>query len=136
LEINMTTSPYKDSALAQFIAKRVLELRPKTQADIASEAGFVNGNYLSMLKAGNSKLALDRVPALAIALVCDPALLMRLALEQTVGSTAAIALQEILGTPVSANERLWLAEIRDAAGNIDPRPTARARATIRGLFGK
>ncbi|MDP3262093.1 MAG: XRE family transcriptional regulator [Tabrizicola sp.] len=132
----MSADPCKDSDLAQFIAKGVLELRPKMQADIAAEAGFVNGNYLSMLKAGNSKLALDRVPALAAALECDPALLMRLALEQAVGSTAALALREILGTPVSANERLWLAEIRDAAGQIDPRPTARARATIRGLFGK
>jgi transcriptional regulator with XRE-family HTH domain len=136
MESEMSTAPYRDSDLAQFIAKRVLELRPKTQADIASEAGFVNGNFLSMLKAGNSKLALDRVPALAAALECDPALLMRLALEQAVGSTAAQALQEILGTPVSADERLWLAEIRDAAGNIDPRPTARARATVRGLFGR
>ena len=132
----MSTIPFKKSALAQFIAKRVLELRPKTQADIATEASFVNANYLLMLKSGTTKLALDRVPALATALVCDSALPMLLALEQAVGSTAAPALQEILGTPVSANERLWQAEIPDAAGNIDPRPTARARAAIRGLFGK
>jgi transcriptional regulator with XRE-family HTH domain len=136
MESDMSTTPYKNSDLAQFITKRVLELRPRTQAEIAAEGGFVNANYLSMLKTGNSKLALDRVPALATALECDPALLMRLALEQAVGSTAAQALQEILGTPVSANERLWLAEVRDAAGNIDPRPTSRARAAIRGLFGK
>ena len=83
----------------------------------------MNGNFLSMLKAGNSKLALDRDPTQAAALECDPALLMRLELEQAVGSTAALALQEIRGTPVSANERLWLAEIREAAGNIDPRST-------------
>jgi homogentisate 1,2-dioxygenase len=49
---------------------------------------------------------------------------MRRALEQAVGPTAAQALQEILGTPVSANERRWLVEIRDAAGTVDPRPTA------------
>lgn len=132
----MSTAPYRDSDLAHFIAKRVLELRPKTQADIAIGAGFVNANCLSMIKASNSKLALDRVPVLATALECDPPLLMRRALDQAVGSTAAQALQETLGTPVSANERLWLAGIRDASGHIDPRPTARARATIRGLFGK
>ncbi len=132
----MATAPHRETELARFVTKRILELRPKTQAEIAIEAGFVNANYLSMVKAGNSKLALDRVPALADALECDPALLMRLALEQAVGSTASQALQEILGTPVSANERLWLAEIRDAAGTVDPRPTARGRATIRGLFGK
>lgn len=61
----MSTAPCKDSDLAQSISKRVPALRPKTQADIAVEAGFVNGNFLSMLKAGNSKLALDRAPARA-----------------------------------------------------------------------
>jgi hypothetical protein len=59
----MCTTPYKDSDLAQFIARCVLELRPKTQSDFAADSGFVNGNFLSMLKAGNSKLALDRLPA-------------------------------------------------------------------------
>ena len=89
-----------------------------------------------MVKTGVSKLAIDRVPALAQALECDPAYLMRLALEQEVGSTASKALVEILGTPVSANERLWLSDIRDASGNSDPRPTTRARTAIRSVFGK
>jgi transcriptional regulator with XRE-family HTH domain len=132
----MATTPFANSALARFVSKRILELRPKSQTEIAAEAGFPNANFLSMLKTGVSKLAIDRVPALAQALECDPAFLMRLTLEQEVGSTAARALVEILGTPVSANERLWLAEIRDASGNTDPRPTTRARTAIRSVFGK
>ena len=59
----MSTTPYKDSDLAQFIARCVLELRPKTQSGFAADCGFVNRNFLSTLKAGNSKLALDRLPA-------------------------------------------------------------------------
>lgn len=132
----MATTPFRDSELARYVGKRILELRPKTQGEIAAEAGFANANYASMVKNGTSKLALDRVPALAKALECDPAYLMRLALEQSVGSTGAKALVEILGTPVSANERLWLQEIRDASGNADPRPTTRARSAIRAIFGK
>jgi hypothetical protein len=132
----MATTPFKDSELAHFVSKRILELRPKSQTEIAAEAGFPNANFLSMVKTGVSKLAIDRVPALALALECDAAYLMRLTLEHEVGSTAAKALVEILGTPVSANERLWLAEIRDASGNSDPRPTARARTAIRSVFGK
>lgn len=132
----MATTPFKDSALARFVSKRILELRPKSQTEIAAEAGFPNANFLSMVKTGVSKLAIDRVPALAQALECDAAYLMRLVLEQEVGSTAAKALVEILGTPVSVNERLWLAEIRDASGNTDPRPTARTRTAIRSVFGK
>ncbi len=132
----MATTPYKDTDLAKFVTLRVLELRPKNQADIAAEAGFPNANFVSMIKSGTSKLALDRVPSLAKALECDPAFLMRLALEQSVGSTAAKALLDILGTPTTANERLWLDEIRSAADNSDPRPTSRARSAIRGIFGK
>jgi transcriptional regulator with XRE-family HTH domain len=132
----MATTPFKDSELSRFVSKRILELRPKSQTEIAAEAGFPNANFVSMLKSGVSKLAIDRVPALAHALECDPAYLMRLALEQEVGSTAAKALVEILGTPVSANERLWLDEIRGASGNSDPRPATRARTAIRSVFGK
>lgn len=128
--------PLREQRAGRFGSKRILELRPKSQTEIAAEAGFPNANFLSMVKTGVSKLAIDRVPALAQALECDPAYLMRLALEQEVGSTAAKALVEILGTPVSANERLWLAEIRDASGNSDPRPTTRARTAIRSVFGR
>jgi hypothetical protein len=79
---------------------------------------------------------LDRVPALAKALDCDPAWLLRLALEQGEGSTAAAAIYEIMGPMVTAHERAWLAEIRDASGDSDPRLTSRARAALRGIFGK
>lgn len=136
MEIVVATTPYQETELAKFVSKRVLELRPKNQSEIAVEAGFQNANFVSMIKSGASKLALDRVPSLAKALECDPAFLMRLALEQSVGSTAAKALVEILGTPITANERLWLQEIRVASDNSDPRPTSRARSAIRGVFGK
>lgn len=136
MEIYVATTPYKDTDLAKFVTLRILELRPKNQADIAAEAGFPNANFVSMIKSGTSKLALDRVPSFAKALECDPAFLMRLALEQSVGSTAAKALVDILGTPTTANERLWLTEIRSASDNSDPRPTSRARSAIRGVFGK
>jgi hypothetical protein len=109
---------------------------PGIRTEIAAEAGFPNANFVSMIKSGASKLALDHVPSLAKALECDPAFLMRLALEQSVGSTAAKALVEILGTPITANERLWLQELRVASDSSDPRPTSRARSAIRGVFGK
>ncbi|MFP5479268.1 MAG: XRE family transcriptional regulator [Alphaproteobacteria bacterium] len=129
----MATTPFRDSALARFVSKRILELRPKSQTEIAAEAGFPNANFLSMVKTGVSKLAIDRVPALAQALECDPAYLMRLALEQEVGSTAAKALVEILGTPVSANERLWLDE--RAGQPLFRNPMCRLRS-VRTLAGR
>ena len=47
----------------------------------------------------------------------DPAYLIRLALDQAVGATAAKAITEIFGTPATENERGWLQELRDASDN-------------------
>lgn len=133
----MPKKPYQDTRLAKFISQRVRELRPKkSQIEIAIEAGFISQNMLSMLKSGSSKLPLDRVPSLARALECDPAYLLRLTLEQVVGDTAAHALVEIMGTPVTNNELGWLNEIREASDHSDPRMAARGRAAIRAAFGK
>lgn len=131
------TKPYQNSAAAKLIRDRIIDLRGrKTQSQIAQEAGFPNANYVTMLKSGASKVALDRVPDLARALDVDPAHLMRLALTQSIGETASKAVLEVFGTPVTANEVLWLEELRDASDNADPRPTAKGRAAIRALFGK
>jgi hypothetical protein len=133
----MARKPYAETRLAKYIDQRVLELRGrKTQGGIAAEAGFANPNMLTMLKQGATKVPFDRVPALAKALDCDPAWLLRLALEQGEGSTAAAAIHEIMGPMVTVNERAWLAEIRDASGDSDPRLTSRARAALRGIFGR
>ena len=133
----MTSRPFANTQLAQFIGKRVSQLAPKkSQGEIASAAGFQNVNMLSMLKNGVSKLPIDRVPSLARALECDPAYLLRLALEQTWGSTIANAIIEIMGTPVTENERGWLQEIRDCSKNSDPRLTSRSRTALRAVFGK
>ena len=131
------TNPYQNTATAKLIADRVRDLsHRKTQAEIASEAGFPNANMMTFLKNGRNKLPIDRVPSLAKALEVDPAYLMRLALDQAVGSTAAKAITDIFGSPATENERGWLAELRDASDNSDPRLTARSRAALRGIFGK
>lgn len=131
------TNPYENSPAALFITERVRDLKNrKSQKEIARDVGFVNSNMMSLLKSGANKVPLDRVPALAKALEADAAYLMRLALEQSVGVTAANAIIEVFGTPVSENERGWLDEIRNASGNSDPRITARSRVALRGIFGK
>ena len=133
----MTSYPFETTKAAEFLRDRLRDLsHRKSQAEVAAEAGFANANMIPILKAGKSKLPLDRIPSLARALECDPALLMRLALDQAVGATAAKAIGDIYGTPVTENERGWLAEIRDASGDTDPRLTARSRASLRAIFGK
>ena len=61
--------PYADTRLAAFLEKRILELKSKkSQQQIATEAGFVQPNMLSMFKNRSNKLPLDRVAGLAKAL--------------------------------------------------------------------
>jgi hypothetical protein len=129
--------PHADTRLTRFLEKRILELRPrKSQLEIATEAGFINANVLSMIKSGTSKLPLDRVPALARALGCDPKRLFIMAVEQLGGDTTDLAIRQIFGTLVTENEVSWLEEIRNASDHSDPSLTSRARAALRAIFGR
>ena len=128
--------PFAHTRLVKFLDKRILELRPrKTQLEIAAEAGFNARNTLAMIKSGAIKLPLDRVPAMAKALECDPTRLFMLAVEQQDSALARLH-KEIFGTPVTANEVAWLEEIRSASDHSDPTLTTKAQKAIRGIFGK
>lgn len=130
----MPTTPFATSCLARFIDKRIGELHQKTQADIAKEAGFKNANFITMLKTGSSKLALDRVPLLAKALEVDPALLMRLAIEQSYGIEMLQMLVRLLSAPVFDDELEWLSTIGDASGGSVTEPTARTETAMREVL--
>ncbi|WP_299897901.1 XRE family transcriptional regulator [uncultured Ruegeria sp.] len=133
----MTKKPHLDTRMAMYVERRVLELKPtKSQAEIAAQAGYVNQNMITMIKQGRTKVALDRVPTLAVALEADPAFVMQLALEQAIGRTAAEAVVEVFGEPVTANEVGWLQAIRKASSNTDPRLTSRSQAAINAIFGR
>ncbi len=132
---NTYKNPHAGSRLAKFVERRILALSgTKAQKEIAREAGFTSANMLSMIKSGDTKLALDRVPALAKALDCDPKALFLMAAEQAGLETTLQAIEDIFGTIVTANEVAWVKEIRDASGGADPRLTQRARAAIRSIF--
>lgn len=131
------TKPHEESNLVRYLQKRITELRPrKTQTAIAMEAGFKQPTMLANIKAGTSRMPLDRVPALAKALECDPGRLFQLAFEQFDTSTTETTIKQIFGAIVSQNEAAWLEEIRAASGRTDPNLTSKARSTIRGIFGK
>lgn len=130
-------TPYGGTDLAAFITHRIAELRPrKSQVEIASEAGYVNPNMLSMLKSGTTKLALDRAVDLARALETDSARLFQMALLQSGRETTRAVVEEVFGTVVTRNEVGWLEAIREASDNTDPTLTTRARSALRGIFGK
>jgi hypothetical protein len=131
------SKPYEDTNLVRYLQRRIAQLKPsKTQTSIAMQAGFKQPTMLANIKAGTSRLPLDRVPALARALECDPGRLFQLAFEQFDTSTTETAIKQIFGAIVSQNEAAWLEELRAASGGSDPHLTAKGRAAIRGVFGK
>jgi hypothetical protein len=129
--------PYFNTRLVKYLERRISDLRPmKTQITIATEAGFRVPNMLAMIKNGSAKLPLDRVPGLARALECDPAMLFRMAVEQLATDTTSLAIDRIFGAVITENETAWVQTIREASNNTDPSLTAKAQKAIRAIFGK
>ena len=110
----------KPSRIAAFIEKAI-DQNPqrKSQKEIAEEMGYEKPNMLSMIKKGDAKLPLDKVPLLAKAVDVDPAFLFRLALEQYWPEEQG-AIASIIGEVVSANERALIRKIRTWTKNTDP----------------
>ncbi|MFC5566309.1 hypothetical protein ACFPOC_07725 [Rubellimicrobium aerolatum] len=73
-----------------------------------------------MLKNGQTKLALDRVAALARALEVDPRRLYLLALDQEGHATTAREIEEIFNAIVTRNEAEWLEALREASDHRGP----------------
>lgn len=107
--------------VAQFINQQ-LALSPKSQKQVAMEAGYERPNNITMLKQGLTKLPIGRVVPLARALDIDPVHLLRLALAEYQPENWEV-LEELLGDRlVSQAELSLLAVVREAASGtmIDP----------------
>ena len=135
--MDMKTVSSNASTLQNFLTKRIYELQSrKSQLEIANEAGFNNANFISMLKSGRSKLALDRVPAMAKALDVDPAYLFRLALGQFFEDNILKELMPLFKSAVTENEAEMLDVIREHSGNSDPYLTPEFRADLGEVVAK
>jgi transcriptional regulator with XRE-family HTH domain len=129
---NRPGHPHASSAIARFLDKRIEELRGyKTQREIAAAAGYARPNILSMLKSGETKVSLARVPALAKALETDPVHLFRIAMTDQWPELASV-IDDIFGRHMaSANEfAILLKPWRAASADMDPAPNARVRGAI------
>lgn len=74
-------SPTTHSPTMIFL-RNAIEESPKTQREIAQDAGFANPNALSMMKTGECKVPISRIPALAEALGIDPEQFLKTALRE------------------------------------------------------
>jgi transcriptional regulator with XRE-family HTH domain len=125
------------STIGAYLEKQLDALKGrKTQRDIARELGYTNPNIISMFKAGETKVPLEKIPALAKALHVDPGHLFRIAMEQYWPKLQA-TISEIFGRIASANEEeLFLTAWRQATGGSDPAPTEKLKALFNRMINE
>lgn len=111
------------SELARLVAARLEDLSfRKTQREIADEVGFPNRNMLSLIKSGQSKLSLDRVPLMAKALELDLESVMLPALRQYYSEDVISTLRETFGSTETHTEHEILAIARKNMDTKRPLP--------------
>lgn len=74
-----------------------------TQREIADRIGFKHANIISMLKNGETRVPLDRIPALAQTLGMDERLFLMVAIEEYHPGVHEV-LVDVLGLPLSDAE--------------------------------
>lgn len=105
--------------VADFIAKHLDAVAPmKNQKQVAQEAGYPNSNIISMLKTGESKLALDRVLPLARALEAPADELFKLVVNRLHPDPSKNPITQIFnGVIPTEDEAKFLLAIRTKLGH-------------------
>lgn len=91
---------------------------PKTQKEIAREAGFASQNMLSMMKTGEAKVPIDRINGLSLALGIAPATFIKIALNEYPPDLYQV-IHDHFGIGLSMSERTLL-EVFDEAQHATP----------------
>lgn len=125
--------PFAATPAAKLVDRRIQELiGRKNQREIAAEIGFARPNILSMIKNGETKVPLDRVPAFAKALEVDPVQFLQLVLQQHYSQGDFLQMINDMADRrrITKNEMNWIKAIRSATGNSDPVLTDDARQAL------
>ena len=95
-----------------------IERSPKTQREIARDAGFASPNILSMMKTGESKVPISRIPSLSQAMGIAPATFINIALNEYHPDLHEV-IKDQFGIGLSSTERTLL-EVFDEAQHVAP----------------
>lgn len=109
--------PHADSKIARYLSKQIDAIsHEKSQREIALEIGYEKPNMISMIKRGETKVPLEKIPALAKALHVDAGHLYRLAMEQYWPGQAE-ALKQAFGFTVTESEHQVVSYLRELLGS-------------------
>ena len=102
------------SRVARFITERI-EATAKLQKDVATKAGFDKPNMITMIKQGRTRLPLDKVGPMAMALETDPVALLQMCMEEYQPKTWA-AIAPFMEMVLTEDERRLLTSLRASVG--------------------
>jgi transcriptional regulator with XRE-family HTH domain len=134
--IKASTKGYRfaETKTAQYISKQIDALSSvRSQREIADLVGWPQPNILSMIKRGEVKPPLEKVPALAKALSVDPALLMKFVLQDH-HSELFEALVDTLGLLATKEEIELLQFVRSVTNDTVPSLTELHKAALTQVF--
>jgi transcriptional regulator with XRE-family HTH domain len=95
--------------VAQYLSQQIA-LSPLSQREIAERAGYTKPNILTMFKQGDTKVPVNKVPALAKALGVDSMHMLRIVLEEYMPEAWA-AMESILGKHTVTDEEMSIIEL-------------------------
>lgn len=121
-----------NSKTASFLSRAIAQSARK-QKDISIDAGFPHSNVISMFKTGETKVPIDRIPALAAACGADPKEFLVIAMEEYYPAAWSV-LRDVLGEPISTEEDKLLAAYHLANCNGDVVIDARMFDVLSAVF--
>lgn len=114
--------------VAQLISRHIDMMSTKrNMREISQRMGFKKPNMLSMIRTGRAAVPFEKIPVIARELEIDPALLLRMHLNEVWPGFAKVV-EDIFGAIVTDSERRWLTflgELCTAPPPDDPNVKAR-----------
>lgn len=102
-----------DMTVAEYLTK-AMELSGKTQREIGQEVGYLRPNVLSMMKMGQTKVPVDKIPSLARSCGVDPVVFLRIAMHEYYPELWEV-LNAHFGETLSKNEQALIKTYREIA---------------------
>jgi len=118
----------RSPSVAEYLTHQ-LRLCGKTQKQVAKEVGYDKPNIITMMKRGQTKIPLEKVPALAKALSVDPAHFLRIAMLEYAPENWRV-IEDAFGFVTTRHERELVETVRSVTHATDPRLDADCLAEI------
>lgn len=112
---------------------KAIEDSDLTQREIADRVGFKNANIISMLKTGETRVPLERIPALAATLGLDERHFLLVAIEEYHPGVHEVLI-DVLGLPLSDAELGIVTMFRMASMRGEIEVAGPFRATLEGVL--